>query len=79
MRNTRRVAGLFLIVEAASFVLASLVHSGRLVHGYEHPEAGTAEGVIALVLLSGLALTWLRSAWLRGAALAAQGFASWAR
>jgi len=66
---------LFLIFEAASFVFASLIHSGRLIQGYEHPQARIAEVVIAMVLLAGLALTWIRPASVRVVGLAAQGFA----
>ena len=71
---TRRLQ-VFLLVEAAAFVAAALVHFGVLVAGYDHQQARTAESVIALVLLGGLAVTALRSAWARPAALAAQGFA----
>lgn len=70
-----RVIRLFLLVEAASFAIASLIHSGRLVQGYEHHQARIAEGVIAFVILAGLALSWIRPQWLRRAALSAQGFA----
>jgi hypothetical protein len=66
---------LFMLAEAASFSVASAIHSGLLIAGYEHSQARIGEGLIALVLLAGLALTWLRPAWLRGAGLAAQGFA----
>jgi hypothetical protein len=65
----------FLLLEAAAFVAAALAHSGVLVDGYEHREARVAESVIALVLLGGLMLTWIRPAWTREAGLAAQGFA----
>ena len=64
-----------LLVEAASFAIASLVHAGILIDGYEHREARTAEGIIAIVLLGGLVLTWIRPAWTRTAALVAQAFA----
>jgi hypothetical protein len=64
-----------LLVEAVSFVVASLVHAGVLIDGYEHREARTAEGIIAIVIIAGLVLTWIRPAWTRAAALAAQGFA----
>ena len=64
-----------LLVEAVSFVAASLVHAGVVIDGYEHREARTAEGIIAIVLIAGLVLTWIRPAWTRAAALAAQGFA----
>lgn len=66
---------LFLLFEAATFVVAACVHSGFLVAGYEHQKARIAEGVIALALLAGLALTWMNPAWTRAVGLAAQGFA----
>jgi hypothetical protein len=61
--------------EAATFVAASLIHSGVIITGYEHQKARIAEGVIATVLLVGAAFTWIRPAWTRQAGLAAQGFA----
>jgi hypothetical protein len=64
-----------MLFEAASFMVASLIHSGLLIGGYEHQEARIAEGVIATVLLVGVALTWVRPAWTRPVSLAAQGFA----
>jgi hypothetical protein len=66
---------LLLLVEAVSFAVASLIHSGRLIAGFEHPQAHTAETVIAIVLLAGLVLTWIRPTWLRSVGLAAQGLA----
>lgn len=65
----------FLLVEAATFLAAALAHSGVLVDGYEHPEARTAESVIALVLLLGLVLSSLRPKWTRSAGVASQVFA----
>jgi heme A synthase len=65
-----------LALEAATFVIAAAIHFGFLVEGYGHREAGTAESVIALVLLAGLALTWARPPWPRRAAIAAQAFAT---
>jgi hypothetical protein len=65
----------FVLAEAASFAAAALVHFGVLAHGYEHGKAGTAETVIAAVLLAGLALAWARPASTRMAGLAVQGFA----
>jgi hypothetical protein len=64
-----------MLVEAATFVAASLIHSGALVAGYEHRQARIAEGVIASVLLVAVALTWIRPKWTRAVGLAAQGFA----
>jgi multisubunit Na+/H+ antiporter MnhB subunit len=64
-----------MLFEAATFVIAALIHAGVLIQGYQHPEARTAEAVIAIVLLVGVALTWVRPAWVRQAGLAAQGLA----
>jgi hypothetical protein len=69
------VIRLFMLFEAASFVVAALFHSGMLIAGYQHQEASTAEGIIVIVLLVGVALTWVRPTWTRQVALAAQGIA----
>ena len=66
---------LFLLGEGLSFAAASLVHAGVLLSGHEHPQAKVAEGLIALVLLGGLALSWLRPAVTLPVGLAVQGFA----
>jgi hypothetical protein len=66
---------LFMLFEATTFVAAALVHFGVVIAGYEHQEAGTAETVIAMVLLVGTALTWVRPGWVRPVGLIAQGFA----
>jgi hypothetical protein len=66
---------LFMLLEATSFVAASLIHSGHLIAGYEHQRARIAEGVIAFVLLVGLTLTWIRPARLGSVGFAAQGVA----
>ncbi|HET6567963.1 MAG TPA: hypothetical protein VFG50_08355 [Rhodothermales bacterium] len=71
MRQTIRF---FLLFEAATFIIASLAHSGVLVTGYEHRAARIAEGVIAAVLVIGLLVSWIRPAWTRAAGLAAQTF-----
>jgi len=65
----------FLLIEASSFATAALVHFGVLTHGYEHHAAGTAESVIAVVLLLGFALSWSPLASTRALGLAAQAFA----
>jgi hypothetical protein len=65
----------FLAVEAALFGSAALVHAGVLLHGYQHPAARTAESVIGLVLLVGLAASVLAPGSSRGIGLGAQGFA----
>lgn len=70
-----RTIQLFLLFEAATFVVAALIHFGALLEGYQHQQAGTAESVIAVVLLAGLALTWIGSPWARGAGIGAQAFA----
>ena len=51
MRGTIRS---FLLFEAATFLVASLIHSGVLIAGYEHQKDRIAEGVIALALLGTL-------------------------
>lgn len=66
---------IFLLVEALSFAIASLIHSGRLIQGYQHPQARIAEGVIATVLIAGLVLTWIRSGAVRRVGMVVQGFA----
>lgn len=65
----------FMLIQATSFGMAALIHSGVLVVGYEHPRARIAEGVIAAVLGVGLWLSFARPAWTRRVGLAAQGFA----
>ena len=70
-----RAIRLFLLFEAATFVVAALSHFGILLSGYEHRAAGTAESVIAGVLLVGWATTWVGPAFTRGIGLAAQTFA----
>jgi hypothetical protein len=72
--NTTQFAVL-LLVEAATYVVASLIHFGVIVRGYEHHTAGTAEAVIAAVLLLGAGAVAARADWTRPAALLAQGFA----
>ena len=49
-----RAIRLLLLVEAAIFLAAASVHFGFTLGGYEHRRAGTAESVIAAVLLGGL-------------------------
>lgn len=66
---------LFMLIEAVSFVAASLIHSGVFITGYEHPQARVAEGVIAAVLIAGLTVSFVYPAWTRWVGLAAQGFA----
>jgi hypothetical protein len=59
-----RAIRLFLLFEGATFVAASLVHFGKLLEGYRHQQAGTAEAVIAAVLMgSGRGSTTGSSIW----------------
>lgn len=64
-----------LFLEAATFVLAALIHVGLLITGYEHREAAIAESVIGLVLIAGGVATWLRPRSAHKYGLATQGFA----
>lgn len=70
-----RAIRVFLLFDAATFVAAALIHFGVLLEGYRHQKAGTAEAVIAAVLLAGLALAWSGLPWARRAAIGAQAFA----
>jgi hypothetical protein len=63
------------LVEAAGFAIASLVHSGLLMRGYEHARARTAEGLIALVLILGVVLSLLQPQSIRRIGAVTQGFA----
>jgi hypothetical protein len=65
----------FMLVQAATFLLAATFHFGVLVQGYADSRAGIAESVIASVLLAGLIATWIRPAGIRRIGLASQGFA----
>jgi len=71
----RREIRVLLFFEAATFVFASLIHSGVLITGYEHPKARIPEGIIAVVLLLAAVSIWIRPEWTRKAGLAAQAFA----
>ena len=70
-----RTVRYFLLGEAATFVIAAAIHAGLLITGYEHREARIAESLIALVLLVGLTIAWVRPPWTRAVGLFAQGFA----
>jgi len=65
----------FVAVEGASFTIAALIHFGVLMTGFEHRKAGTAESVIALVLLGGLVVSLLRPASTRAVGFGVQSFA----
>jgi hypothetical protein len=66
---------LLLLLEAAAFAAAALVHSGYPITGYEHGKARTAESVIALVLLAAVVAVWIRPRLAGSVGVAAQGFA----
>ena len=65
----------FMLFEAATFIIAALIHSGVFISGYEHSAARIAESVIAIVLVAGILATWIRPDGSRLAGLVAQGFA----
>jgi len=71
MRATR----VFLLCEAAAFAIASAIHSGMFITGYEHAKARIAEAMIAIVLLIGLVASLVRPEWTRRAGTLAQAFA----
>jgi hypothetical protein len=71
----RQEIRLFLLFEGACFALAALVHFGVLVKGYQHPYAPFAESLIAVVLLVGLALTWVWPEQTRSIGIIVQAFA----
>src|SRR5438552_7830180 len=73
--RTARAIRFFLLFEAATYVGAALAHFGIFVSGYEHRAAGTAESVIAGVLLIGWVATWARPTFNRGIGLATLTFA----
>lgn len=61
--------------EAAAFAAASLLHTGRIVTGFEDPAAATAEGIIAAVLAMAGAVGGWRRPWILPLAIVAQVFA----
>ncbi len=65
----------FVLAEGIAFAAAASVHFGVLTHGYEHQAAGTAESVIAAVLLVGFGLTWVWPRTTRGIGIGVQAFA----
>lgn len=69
------LARTWLLGEAFTLAVASAVHGGWLVAGHAHPQARTAEAVIATVLVLAAFETWRRPAHARTAALVGQGFA----
>ena len=66
---------LLLLIEAALFAVAALVHSGALISGYEHTLMRIFDAVMALVLVTGAVVSLARPQWTRRAGLIAQGIA----
>jgi hypothetical protein len=66
---------LFLLFQGIAFIIASMIHLGLLMHGHEHHPAGTAEGIIGIVLLIGFVSSWILPGWIRGIGVAVQTFA----
>ena len=63
---------LFLLVEAAAFILAALIHVGFFISGYEHRQARVAESVIGGVLFGGLLLSLFMPGWTRNVGIVVQ-------
>ncbi|WP_435474959.1 hypothetical protein [Variovorax sp. GB1P17] len=70
-----QVARAWMLTEALTLGIASMVHAGRIVPGFAHAHARTAETVIAVVLVFASVETWLRPSDARRAAIVGQGFA----
>ena len=66
---------MLLVLEAAAFALAALVHFGVLATGFEDQAAGTAESIIGIVLIAGAGIATAQPGWTRPIAIAVQGFA----
>jgi hypothetical protein len=67
-----RTVRAFLVVQAAIFGSAALLHTGAIIDGYADPAARTAETIIAVILVVGLLLSWSPTPWGRRAAISAQ-------
>jgi hypothetical protein len=75
MDPARMKLRLFLGAEGVLFGLASLLHRGVLIEGFEHARAASAETVITFVLVAGLVIGFVRPAAVRSAAFWVQCFA----
>lgn len=64
----------FIVVAALSLLIASQIHFGNLVSGYEDQGAAVPESVIGGVMLLGLLFSWARAPWGRRAAIGALAF-----
>ena len=69
------VVRVILTVATVAFGLATPIHAGVLISGYEHHKAATAESIIAPVLALGFIATLLWPASIRNIALCVEGFA----
>jgi prepilin signal peptidase PulO-like enzyme (type II secretory pathway) len=63
---------LFLFVEAASFIVAALIHMGFFISGYEHRQARMAESVIGGMLFGGFLLSLFMPDWTRNIGVVVQ-------
>lgn len=70
-----QAARAWMLTEALTLGIASMVHAGRIVPGFAHAQARTAEAVIAAVLVLASAATWWRPLAARRSAILGQGFA----
>ena len=66
---------ILLTLESVLFIIAALVHSGKLISGYKHHKARIAESVIAIVLLSGVVIGFIYPASSQAIGLTVQAFA----
>ena len=73
MKQIRVMRGA-LVLQTAIFLVAVSIHFGLLFQGYGHRAAGTAESIIAAVLLVALVVTLLSPSRARLVAIAAQSF-----
>lgn len=71
----KRTIQYFILFEAATFIIAACIHAGVIATGYEFPKAYPYESVIAIVLIIGLLVSWIRPAWTRVTGMTVQGFA----
>ncbi|MBV8553170.1 MAG: hypothetical protein JOY54_17875 [Acidobacteriaceae bacterium] len=73
--TSTRVIRRFVLFEGLAFVAAALTHFGILSAAYRHRPAGTAEGVIGIVLLIGWVSTSIRPRSTRMIGVTVQAFA----
>ncbi len=66
---------LFLSMEIIVFLTAALMHFGLIIPGYEHEKARIAEIVIAVILFTGLLISYIYPDKLRKSAIIVQSIA----